>query len=144
MVGQLAQGLSHGQVFLNALGVQFFSSLEGLEVTTSADRQLIRGHNLVGAVRLQFMRPVYFDEHGGEHAEVLSVQSDLDIPVSMHVYPFPEIEEWDGQWFFFDVQLHPYGLHFRRKVVDGDETVAGSWEDLYGKLAQVQPPPSKD
>jgi hypothetical protein len=66
------------------------------------------------------------------------MQSDLDIPLSMHVYPFPEIDEWDGQWFFFDVQLHPYELHFRRKVADGDESVIGSWENVYGKLAQVR------
>ncbi|RYO83312.1 hypothetical protein DL764_009473 [Monosporascus ibericus] len=138
MAGPPPSGQGHGQTSLNALGVQFFSSLEGLEVITSPDRQLIRGHNLVGAVRLQFVRPAYFNDQGGEHAEVLDGQSDLDIPLSMHVYPFPDIEEWDSQWFFFDVQLHPYELHFRRKVVDGDESVVGSWEDLYGKLAQVR------
>ncbi|CAI6027852.1 unnamed protein product [Clonostachys chloroleuca] len=138
MAGPPPSSHGHAQVPLNSLGVQFFSSLEGLEVVTSADRQLIRGHNLVGAVHLQFVRPAYFENHGGEHAKVLGVQSDLDIPLSMHVYPFPEIDEWDGQWFFFDVQLHPYELHFRRKVADGDESVIGSWEDVYGKLAQVR------
>ncbi|KAH7110460.1 hypothetical protein EDB81DRAFT_927053 [Dactylonectria macrodidyma] len=121
-------GQGHGQPSLNPLGVQFFSNLEGLEVITSADRQLIRGHNLVGAVRLQFIRPTYFDEQGGEHAELLDWQNDLDIPLSMNVYHFPDIEEWDSQWFFFDVQPHPYQLQFRRKVVDGDESVVGSWE----------------
>ncbi|KAH7116651.1 hypothetical protein B0J13DRAFT_653258 [Dactylonectria estremocensis] len=94
MAGPPPSGQSHRQTSLNALGVQFFSSLEGLGVITSAERQLVRGHNLVGAVHLQF--------------------------------------------FFFDVQLHPYELHFRRKVVDGDESVVGSLEDLYGKLAQVR------
>ncbi|KAH8654886.1 hypothetical protein BGZ61DRAFT_541227 [Ilyonectria robusta] len=138
MAGPPPLGQGYGQTSLNALGVQFFSSLEGLEVITSADRQLIRGHNLAGAVRLQFVRPAYFDDEGGEHAALLDGQNDIDIPLSMHVYPFPDIEEWDGQWFFFDVQLHPYELHFRRKVVDGDESVVGSWEDLYGKLAQVR------
>ncbi|KAH7125010.1 hypothetical protein B0J13DRAFT_531274 [Dactylonectria estremocensis] len=126
MAGRPPSGQGHGQTSLNPLGIQFFSSLEGLEVITSADRQLIRGHNLVGAVRLQFVRPTYFDEQGGEHAELLDGRNDLDIPLSMHVYPFPNIEEWDSQWFFFDVQLHPYQLQFRRKVVDGDESVVGS------------------
>ncbi|KAH7118228.1 hypothetical protein B0J13DRAFT_458536 [Dactylonectria estremocensis] len=138
MAGPPPSGQSQGQPSLNPLGVQFFSSLEGLELITSTDRQFIRGQNLVGAVRLQFVRPTYFDDQGGEHAELLDGQSDLHIPLSMHVYPFPDIEEWDNQCFFFDVQLHPYQLHFRRKIVDGDESVVGSWEDLYGKLAQVR------
>lgn len=71
-------------------------------------------------------------------ATLLDERNDVDIPLSIHVYPFPDIEEWEGQWFFFDVQLHPYELHFRRKVIDGDGTAVGSWEDLYGKLAQVR------
>ncbi|KAM4055542.1 hypothetical protein HRG_015053 [Hirsutella rhossiliensis] len=29
----------------------------------------------------------------------------------MHVYPFPQMDEWESQWFFFDAQLHPYQLH---------------------------------
>ncbi|KAK7428384.1 hypothetical protein QQZ08_005141 [Neonectria magnoliae] len=138
MTGRPPSGQGHGQTSLNPLGVQFFSSLEGLEVITSADRQLIRGHNLVGAVRLQFVRPTYFDEQGGEHVELLDGRNDLDILLSMYVYPFPDIKEWDSQWFFFDVQLHPYQLQFRRKVVDGDESVVGSWEISYGKLAQAR------
>jgi hypothetical protein len=66
--------------FLERLGRTVLLQLGGTEVDTSADRQLIRGHNLVGAVRLQFVRPAYFENHSGEHAKVLSVQSDLDIP----------------------------------------------------------------
>ncbi|KAH7303746.1 hypothetical protein B0I35DRAFT_344072, partial [Stachybotrys elegans] len=128
-----------GQVPLNALGVQFFSSLECVEVITSADRQHIRGHNLVGAVRLQFVRPPYFEDKGGEHAELLDLQnSELDIPLSLYVYPFPEMGDWEGQWFFFDVQLHPHELHFRRKVQNGDESVIDLWEDSYARLAQVR------
>ncbi len=56
----------------------------------------------------------------------------------MHVYPFPQTDEWESQWFFFDVQLHPYQLHFRRRVEDGDESAVGRWEDSYAKLAQVR------
>ncbi|KAH7461130.1 hypothetical protein FOMA001_g19196 [Fusarium oxysporum f. sp. matthiolae] len=129
-------GQGSGQPSLNPLGVQFFSSLEGLEMATSSDRQLIRGHNLVGAVRLQFARPAFFDDEAGEHSEVLSGIDGIDVPLSMHVFPFPQMDEWEGRWFFFDVQLHPYQLHFRRKIVDGEESAAGTWEDLYGKLAQ--------
>lgn len=62
----------------------------------SADRQLIRGHNLAGAVRLQFVRPAYFNNQGGEHVELLDEQNDLDILLLIYVYPFPDIEEWDG------------------------------------------------
>ncbi|KAG7424384.1 hypothetical protein Forpi1262_v014400 [Fusarium oxysporum f. sp. raphani] len=105
-------------------------------MATSSDRQLIRGHNLVGAVRLQFARPAFFDDEAGEHSEVLSGIDGIDVPLSMHVFPFPQMDEWEGRWFFFDVQLHPYQLHFRRKIVDGEESAAGTWEDLYGKLAQ--------
>jgi hypothetical protein len=123
---------------LNSLGVQFFSSIEGLEITTSADRQLIRGHNLVGAVQLQFVKPSFFEDESGEHKELLSWADGIDVPLSMHVYPFPQTEEWESRWFFFDVQLHPYQLHFRRKVEDGGESVIGIWEDSYGKLAQVR------
>ncbi|KAH7119309.1 hypothetical protein EDB81DRAFT_76200 [Dactylonectria macrodidyma] len=131
-------GQGSGQPSLNPLGVQFFSSLEGLEMATYGDRQLIRGHNLVGAVRLQFARPAFFDEEAGEHREVLNSLDGIDVPLSMHVFPFPQMDEWEGQWFFFDVQLHPYQLHFRRKIVDGEESAVGTWEDLYGKLAQVR------
>ncbi|KAH8648861.1 hypothetical protein BGZ61DRAFT_488021 [Ilyonectria robusta] len=56
----------------------------------------------------------------------------------MHVYPFPQTDEWENQWFFFDVQLHPYQLHFRRRVEDGDESAVGMWEDSYAELAQVR------
>lgn len=107
-------------------------------MATSSDRQLIRGHNLVGAVRLQFARPAFFDDEAGEHREVLNSLDGIDVPLSMHVFPFPQMDEWEGQWFFFDVQLHPYQLHFRRKIVDGEESAVGTWEDLYGKLAQVR------
>lgn len=131
-------GQSQGQPSLNPLGVQFFSSLEGVEITASPDRQLIRGHNLVGAVRLQFARPGFFDDETGEHGGLLDGADGIDVPLSMHVYPFPEIGEWDSHWFYFDVQLHPYQLHFQRKVVDGDESAVGIWEDSYGKLAQVR------
>ncbi|KAI1357234.1 hypothetical protein F5Y08DRAFT_353313 [Xylaria arbuscula] len=131
-------GQSQGQPSLNPLGVQFFSSLEGIEITTSPDRQLIRGHNLVGAVRLQFVRPSFFDNGAGEHGELLDKIDGIDVPLSMHVYPFPEIGEWESRWFYFDVQLHPYQLHFQRKVLDGDESADGIWEDSYGKLAQVR------
>ncbi|KAJ3572624.1 hypothetical protein NPX13_g4987 [Xylaria arbuscula] len=129
---------SQGQPSLNPLGVQFFSSLEGIEITTSPDRQLIRGHNLVGAVRLQFARPGFFDDEAGEHGEIVDGVDGIDVALSMHVYPFPEIGEWESRWFYFDVQLHPYQLHFQRKVVDGDESAVGIWEDSYGKLAQVR------
>jgi hypothetical protein len=64
-------GHGPGQPSLNPLAVQFFSSLEGLEIVTSGDRQLIRGHNLVGAVRLQFAGPGFFEDERGEHREVL-------------------------------------------------------------------------
>ncbi|RTE68122.1 hypothetical protein BHE90_017501 [Fusarium euwallaceae] len=56
----------------------------------------------------------------------------------MHVYPFPLADEWENQWFFFDVQLHPYQLYFRRRVEDGAESTIGVWEDSYAKLAQVR------
>ncbi|RKK59252.1 hypothetical protein BFJ69_g17320 [Fusarium oxysporum] len=56
----------------------------------------------------------------------------------MHVYPFPQADEWENQWFFFDIQLHPYQLHFRRRVEDGEESIIGGWEDSYAKLAQVR------
>ncbi|KAH8747602.1 hypothetical protein F5883DRAFT_437089 [Diaporthe sp. PMI_573] len=131
-------GPGAGQPSLNPLGVQFFSSLEGLEIATSGDRQLIRGHNLVGAVRLQFGKPGFFDDEAGEHREVLSSIDGIDLPLSMHVFPFPQPDEWEGQWFFFDVQLHPYQLHFRWKIVDGEESATRTWEDLYGRLAQVR------
>ncbi|KAJ3526364.1 hypothetical protein NM208_g11225 [Fusarium decemcellulare] len=131
-------GQGSGQPSLNPLGVQFFSSLEGLEMATSSDRQLIRGHNLVGAVRLEFARPAFFDDEAGEHREILNGLDGIDVPLSMHVFPFPQMNEWEGHWFFFDVQLHPYQLHFRRKIMDGEESAVGTWEDLYGKLAQVR------
>jgi len=131
-------GYGPGQPSLNPLGVQLFSSLEGLEIVTSGDRQLVRGHNLVGAVRLQFAKPGFFDDEAGEHREVLNSMDGVDLPLSMHVFPFPQTDEWEGQWFFFDVQLHPYQLHFRRRIVDGEESDVGRWEDLYGRLAQVR------
>jgi hypothetical protein len=124
--------------YLNPLGVQFFTSLEGLEIISSAGRQLIRGHNLVGAARLQFVRPNFFNDEAGEHGELLSDNDGIDVPLSMHVYPFPQLDEWEAQWFFFDVQLHPYQLHFRRRVEDGAESAVGMWEDSYAKLAQVR------
>ncbi|KAJ3568907.1 hypothetical protein NPX13_g6263 [Xylaria arbuscula] len=138
MAHSSVSGIGLGQPGLNPLGVQFFSSLEGLEVTSSVDRQLIRGHNLVGAVRLQFVRPSFFDDDGGEHGEVLDEIDGIDVPLSMHVYPFPQTDEWESQWFFFDVQLHPYELHFRRRIEDGVESAVGKWEDSYAKLAQVR------
>ncbi|KAM5341410.1 hypothetical protein ACJ41O_014441 [Fusarium nematophilum] len=104
-----SSGTGPGQPALNPLGVQFFSSLEGLEIASSADRQLIRGHNLVGAARLQFVRASFFDDGAGEHGEVLDEIDGIDVPLSMHVYPFPLVDEWENQWFFFDVQLHPSG-----------------------------------
>ncbi|KAM5353078.1 hypothetical protein ACJZ2D_017040 [Fusarium nematophilum] len=133
-----SSGTGPGQPALNPLGVQFFSSLEGLEIASSADRQLIRGHNLVGAARLQFVRASFFDDGAGEHGEVLDEIDGIDVPLSMHVYPFPLADEWENQWFFFDVQLHPYQLHFRRRVEDGAESTVGVWEDSYAKLAQVR------
>ncbi|KAI0970195.1 hypothetical protein F4678DRAFT_480436 [Xylaria arbuscula] len=111
---------SQGQPSLNPLGVQFFSSLKGIKLTTSPDRQLIRGHNLVGAVRLQFARPGFFNNEAEEHEEVVNGVDGIDVPLSMHVYPFPEISKWESRWFYFDVQLHPYQLHFQRKVLNGD------------------------
>ncbi|KAH7125012.1 hypothetical protein B0J13DRAFT_511312 [Dactylonectria estremocensis] len=138
MARSSASGTGPGQPALNPLGIQFFSSLEGLEITSSTDRQLIRGHNLVGAARLQFVRASFFDDGAGEHGELLDEIDGIDVPLSMHVYPFPQTDEWEGQWFFFDVQLHPYQLHFRRKVEDGDESAVGMWEDSYAKLAQVR------
>lgn len=133
-----ASGTGLGQPALNPLGVQFFSNLEGLEITSSADRQLIRGHNLIGAVRLQFVRASFFDDGAGEHGALLDETDGIDVPLSMHVYPFPQMDEWESQWFFFDVQLHPYQLHFRRRVEDGLESAVGTWEDSYAKLAQVR------
>lgn len=69
---------------------------------------------------------------------ILSSIDGIDVPLSMHVLPFPQPNKWEGQWFLFDVQLHLYQLHFRRRTVDGEESVVGTWEDLYGKLAQVR------
>ncbi|KAG7423449.1 Zinc finger BED domain-containing protein RICESLEEPER 2 [Fusarium oxysporum f. sp. raphani] len=131
-------GAAPGQPALSPLGVQFFSSLEGLEIASSTDRQLIRGHNLIGAVRLQFVKASFFDGGAGEHGEVLDEIDGIDVPLSMHVYPFPQADEWENQWFFFDIQLHPYQLYFRRRVEDGEESIIGGWEDLYAKLAQVR------
>ncbi|KAI8397484.1 hypothetical protein FOFC_20756 [Fusarium oxysporum] len=131
-------GAAPGQPALSPLGVQFFSSLEGLEIASSTDRQLIRGHNLIGAVRLQFVKASFFDGGAGEHGEVLDEIDGIDVPLSMHVYPFPQADEWENQWFFFDIQLHPYQLHFRRRVEDGEESIIGGWEDSYAKLAQVR------
>jgi hypothetical protein len=131
-------GAAPGQPALSPLGVQFFSSLEGLEIASSTDRQLIRGHNLIGAVRLQFVKASFFDEEAGEHGEVLDQIDGIDVPLSMHVYPFPQADEWENQWFFFDIQLHPYQLRFRRRVEDGAESAVGGWEDSYAKLAQVR------
>ncbi|KAM4063866.1 hypothetical protein HRG_006965 [Hirsutella rhossiliensis] len=142
MARSSASGPGLGQPALNPLGVQFFSSLEGLEIASSTDRQLIRGHNLVGAVRLQFVRPSFFDDGAGEHGELLDEIDGVDVPLSMHVYPFPQMDEWESQWFFFDAQLHPYQLHFRRRVEDGDESAVGMWEDSYAKLAQNPNPTS--
>lgn len=130
-----ASGTGPGEPALNPLGVQFFSNLEGLEITSSADRQLIRGHNLVGAVRLQFVRASFFDDGAGEHGALLDETDGIDVPLSMHVYPFPQMDEWESQWFFFDVQLHPYQLHFRRRVEDGLESAVGTWEDSYAKAS---------
>ncbi|KJZ68592.1 hypothetical protein HIM_12012 [Hirsutella minnesotensis 3608] len=138
MARSSASGPGLGQPALNPLGVQFFSSLEGLEITSSTGRQLIRGHNLVGAVRLQFVGPSFFDDRAGEHGQLLDEIDGVDVPLSMHVYPFPQADEWESQWFFFDAQLHPYQLHFRRRVEDGDESAVGMWEDSYAKLAQVR------
>jgi hypothetical protein len=138
MARSSASGTGPGQPALNPLGVLFFSSLEGLEIVSSTDRQLIRGHNLVGAVRLQFIRPSFFEDGAGEHGELLDEIDGIDVPLSMHVYPFPQTDEWESQWFFFDVQLHPYQLHFRRRVEDGVESAVGMWEDSYAKLAQVR------
>ncbi|KAI8396529.1 hypothetical protein FOFC_21077 [Fusarium oxysporum] len=131
-------GAAPGQPALSPLGVQFFSSLEGLEIASSTDRQLIRGHNLIGAVRLQFVKASFFDEEAGEHGEVLDQIDGIDVPLSMHVYPFPQADEWENQRFFFDIQLHPYQLRFRRRVEDGAESAVGGWEDSYAKLAQVR------
>ncbi|CAI6091562.1 unnamed protein product [Clonostachys chloroleuca] len=133
-----AAGAGPGQPGLNPLGVQFFSSLGGVEITSSTDRQLIRGQNLVGAARLQFVRPSFFGDGRGEHGRLLEEADGIDVPLSMHVYPFPQTDEWASQWFFFDVQLHPYQLHFRRKAEDGAESGIGIWEDSYAKLAQVR------
>ncbi|KAM5529294.1 hypothetical protein FOXYSP1_17138 [Fusarium oxysporum f. sp. phaseoli] len=83
-------GAAPGQPALSPLGVQFFSSLEGLEIASSTDRQLIRGHNLIGAVRLQFVKASFFDGGAGEHGEVLDEIDGIDVPLSMHVYPFPK------------------------------------------------------
>jgi len=85
-------GSDPGHPSLNPLRAQFLSSLDGLEITTSADRQLIRGHNLVGAVRLQFVKPSYFDDETGEHGEVLDGVNGIDIQLSMHFYPYPQID----------------------------------------------------
>ncbi|KAI1345309.1 hypothetical protein F5Y01DRAFT_309166 [Xylaria sp. FL0043] len=101
MARSSASAYAQGQPALNPLGVQFFSSLEGLEIAT----------------------PSFFDDDAGEHKEVLRSIDGIDVPLSMH---------------FFDVQLHPYQLHFRRKIVDGEKSAVGTWEDLYGKLAQVR------
>ncbi|KAI1746437.1 hypothetical protein F4782DRAFT_126905 [Xylaria castorea] len=87
------------------------------------------------AVRLQFVRPGFFDEAGG-HIEVFDGVDGIDVP--MHVYLFPQIDEWESQLMFFDVQLHLYQPHVRRKVEEGDESAARTWEDSYGKLAQVR------
>ncbi len=138
MARSSASGTGLGQSALTSLGVQFFSSFEGLEIISSTDRQLIRGHNLVGAVQLQFVRPSFFDDGAGEHGELLDEIDGIDVPLSMHVYPVPQTDEWESQWFFFDVQLHPYQLQFRRRVEDGPESAVGTWEDSYAKLAQVR------
>lgn len=88
---------------------QAYTQYEGVEENPKAFNVLSRVGRRYHLV--WFYSANFFDDGAGQHGELLDEIDGIDVPLSMHVYPFPQTDEWEGQWFFFDVQLHSYQLH---------------------------------